>query len=167
MNDWFSLLTRLPWRFDFNSLGLKSIGLISSSADVRRSRAEFDQIRWFITMNPASIGSQSSLNAGESWWTQDIPSKSLNCLTIRSKVKRRRDNTSVFKEEFPRETWVVWYGESQSMATITRWSWATIVRRSWATISRSLVFRRLIVIIASRWVLMHPRVSPWCATIAI
>ena len=43
MNDRFSLLTRLPQSFGFNSRGLKIIGLISSLADLRRSRGEFDQ----------------------------------------------------------------------------------------------------------------------------
>ena len=48
--------------------------------------------------------SQSSLNAGESQRTQDLAQKSLNFFTIQSRVKRRRENTSVFIGEFPRET---------------------------------------------------------------
>ena len=147
MNDRFSLLTRFPWRFGFNSCRLKSIGLISSLGDVRHSRGEFDWIRWLITTNPTSMGSRSSLNAGESRWNQDLPSKSLNCFTIRWNVKRRRENTSVFKAELPRETRAVWSSESRLMATISRWSWAMILRRSWATISHDLSFCRLVAIV--------------------
>ena len=148
MHDRFSLLTRLPWRFGFNSRGLKSIDLISSSADVRHSMGEFNRIQRLITTNPASIGSQLCVNAGESWWTQDLPSKSLILFTIRSKVKRRRENTSVFQEEFPQETRAIWSGESRLMATIARWSWATI--------SSELGFRHPIAIVASRWVHVSP-----------
>ena len=90
MIDWISLITQFSWRFGFNSRRLKSIDLISSSADVRRSRGKFDRIRRLITTNLALIGSQSSLNAGKSWWTQDLPSNSLNCFTNWSKVKKRR-----------------------------------------------------------------------------
>ena len=77
MNKEFSLLTQFPWRFHFNSHGLKSIGLISSSADVRHSRGEFDRIWRLIMTNPTPIGSRLSLDIGESWWTQDLPK---NCL---------------------------------------------------------------------------------------
>ena len=102
MNDQFSLLTRLPQRFGFNSRGLKSIGLIFSSADVRRSWGEFYQIWRLITTNPASIWSWASLSVGESWWTQDLYSKSINCFTIWSKVKFTRGE-NIYLERISRE----------------------------------------------------------------
>ena len=100
MNDRFSLLTRLTWRFDFNSRGLKSIDLISSSADVRRSRGEFDRLQRIIMTNPASIGLWLSLNAGESWWAQDLPQKLLNYFTIWSKVWFTKEEHRFLKKNF-------------------------------------------------------------------
>ena len=99
MNNWFSLLTRFPWRFDFNSHGLKSIGLISSLADVRRSWGEFDRIRWLITTNPGPIGLQLSLDTVESWRTQDLLKKFLNFFTIRSKVKIQRRKKAFYRRK--------------------------------------------------------------------
>ena len=128
MNDLISLLTQFSWRFGFNSRGLKSIGLISSSADVRRSRGNFDWIWQNFVINPTPIGSHSSLNAGGSRWTQDLAQILLNCFTIQSRVKRKRESSLVFKEEFPREIQVVRFGEDWSMAAIVRWSWAMIPR---------------------------------------
>ena len=103
MIDRTSLLTRLPWRWGFNSRGLKWICAVSSSAHVRRSREKFDQIRRLITTTPALIGLRSSLNVGESWWTQDLPSNSLNCFTNRSKVKKRREEHRFLKGNSPRK----------------------------------------------------------------
>ena len=98
MIDRTSLLTRLPRIWGFNSRGSKWICGVSSSVDVLCSRGNFDQIRWLITMNPALIKSRSSLNAGESWWTQDLPSNSLNCFTNRSKVLKRREEHRFLKK---------------------------------------------------------------------
>ena len=128
MNDRISLLTRLMWRFGFNSCGLKSNGLISSSADVLRPRGKFDRIRRLITTNPALIGSRLSLNTGESWWTQDLLSKPLNCFTIRSKVKVQREEHRYLKKKSPRKIRAVWFGEGRLMATIMRWLWDMIAR---------------------------------------
>ena len=55
--------------------------------DVRRSRGKFDEIRQKFMMNPAPIGSQSSLNVGGSWGTHDLSFKLLNSFTIESRVK--------------------------------------------------------------------------------
>ena len=54
-------------------------------------------------INSAPIGSQSSLNAGGSRRSQDLVLKSLSCFTIQSRVKKREENTSVFKEELLQE----------------------------------------------------------------
>ena len=54
-------------------------------------------------INPALIGSQSSLNMGRSRRTQDLALKLPNSFTIQSRVKKERENTSVFKEEPLRE----------------------------------------------------------------
>ena len=129
-------------RIEVYLLGFFLNGRSAFKGGIRSNRAKFiDQ-------------SQSSLNAGESQRTQDLAQKSLNCFTIQSRVKRRRENTSVFMGEFPGETWVVWCGEDQLMATIARSLWTMIAQRSWATISRDFYFRRPIAIISSRWV--------WC-----
>ena len=133
MIDRTSLLTWLPRRFGFNSRGLKSIGLISSSADVRRSRGKFNQIRRLITMNHALIGSQSSLNTGESWWTQDLPSNSLNFFMNRSKVEKTREEYRFLKRSSRDKRGPFDPVKGPSMAMITRWSWAMIARWSWAT----------------------------------
>ena len=80
-------------------------------AKVRRSRGKFNEIRRWITTNPAPFGSRLSLKAEKSWWTQDFPSNSLNYLTSPSRVKRRRENTSVFKGKFFQELRTIWSGE--------------------------------------------------------
>ena len=65
--------------------------------DVRNSRGKFDEIKEKFVINPAHIASQSSLNAGGSQWTRDLPRNSLNLFTNRSKVQEQRENTWVFK----------------------------------------------------------------------
>ena len=47
--------------------------------DVRNSRGKFDEIEEFA-INPDPIASQSSLNAGGSQRTRDLPRNSLNLL---------------------------------------------------------------------------------------
>ena len=61
-------------------------------ADVRNWRGKFDEIKEEFTINPALIASQSSLNAGGSRWTRDLPWNSLNSLHewIKSWEQRRR-----------------------------------------------------------------------------
>ena len=49
-------------------------------ADVRNSRGKFDKIKGKFVINPALIASQSSLNAGRSRWTRDLPQNFLNYL---------------------------------------------------------------------------------------
>ena len=64
-------------------------------ADVRRSREKFYEIRWKFVINPASIGSQSSLNVGGSRRTQDLTLKLPNSFTIQSRVKRKQESSLV------------------------------------------------------------------------
>ena len=150
MIDQTALLTRLQQIFDFNSRGLKSMGLISYSAYVRHSRGKFDQIRRLIMTNSALIGSRSSLNVGELWWTQDLPSNSLNCFTNWSKVKKRREEHRFLKRNFPWEMRAVWSGErpidghnrTMTVGHQSRGDRAMIAWRSSGTISRSVGFRR-------------------------
>ena len=97
MIDRISLLTQFPWRFGFNSRGLKSIGLISSSRMFGVQGENSIKIQRLITTNLAPIGSRLSLNAGESWWTQDLPSNSLNCFMNRAKFKERREEHRFLK----------------------------------------------------------------------
>ena len=92
MNNQFILLTRLLQRRGFNSGELKCICSISSSADVLRSRGEFDRIKQNFMINPSPIGSQSSLNVRGSRRTQDLAQKLLYCFAIQSRVKRRRES---------------------------------------------------------------------------
>ena len=66
--------------------------------DVRSSRGKFDEIKEKFVINPAPIASQSSLNAGGTRWTRDLPRNSLNFFTSRSKVEEQRRSTWVFKE---------------------------------------------------------------------
>ena len=95
-----------------NSRGLTSIGLVSSSADIRRSRGEFDRIkRWFV-INPAPIESQSSLNAGGSRRTQDLAQKSLNSFMIQSRVLTQRKRTPFYRRKSHKNC-----GPSDSMKT--------------------------------------------------
>ena len=67
--------------------------------DVLNSRGKFDEIKEKFVINPAPIASQSSLNAGGTRWTRDLPRNSLNFFTSRSKVKEQRRSTWLFKEE--------------------------------------------------------------------
>ena len=48
--------------------------------DVRNSRGKFDEIKEEFAINPAQITSQSSLNAGGSRRTRDLPQNLLNLL---------------------------------------------------------------------------------------
>ena len=48
--------------------------------DVRNSRENFDEIKGEFAINPAAIALQSSLNAGGSRRTRDLPRNSLNSL---------------------------------------------------------------------------------------
>ena len=48
--------------------------------DVRNSRAKFDEIKEEFAINPAPIASQSSLNAGGSRRTRDLPRNLLSSL---------------------------------------------------------------------------------------
>ena len=73
-------------------------------ADVQRSRGKFDEIRWKFVINPAPIGSQLSLNVGGSGRTQDLALKLLNSFTIQSRVERKEESTSVFKEDFAQKS---------------------------------------------------------------
>ena len=57
--------------------------------DVRNSRGKFDEIKEKFVINPAPIASQSSLNAGGTRLTRDLPRNLLNFFTSRSKVKEQ------------------------------------------------------------------------------
>ena len=70
-------------------------------ADVRNSRGKFDEIKEKFTINPAPIASQSSLNAGGSRWTRDLPRNLLNSFTNRSKVENKEGRI----HRFYRENW--------------------------------------------------------------
>ena len=48
--------------------------------DVRNSRGKFDEIKEEFAINPAPIALQSSVNAGGSRRTRDLPRNSLNSL---------------------------------------------------------------------------------------
>ena len=58
-------------------------------ANYRNSRGKFDEIKEKFAINPAPIASQSSLNAGGSWWTRDLPENLLNSFKNGSKVEDR------------------------------------------------------------------------------
>ena len=105
--DQISLLTWVQWRWGFNSRGLKWICVVSSSADIPRSRGKFDEIWRLITANPALIGSRSSLNRAESQCTQDLPLNWLNYFTNRSKVEKRREEHWFLKRSSPRKALAV------------------------------------------------------------
>ena len=143
MNDWFSLLTWLPWRFGFNSSGLKSICAVSSSAVVRHLRGEFDWIQRLIMTNPASVTSRSSLNVGELWWTQDLAIKFRNCFMIQSRIKRRREYINFYKEFPGKKRWPFDLMKIGWTSTIVRVGWATI---PWLGSTFSRFFARLILI---------------------
>ena len=53
--------------------------------EVRNSRGKFDEIKEEFAINPAPIASQSSLNAGRSRRTRDLPRNFLN--SIHTSVK--------------------------------------------------------------------------------
>ena len=84
--------------------------------------------------NHVLIGSRSSLNTGESWWTQDILSNSLNCFTNRSKFEKRREEHRFLRRNSREKCRPFDPVKGRLMATIARWSWAINVRQSWATI---------------------------------
>ena len=59
---------------------------------------EFNQIKQRFVINPALIGSQSSLNMGGSRRTRDFAQKLLNSFMIQSRVKIQRKNIGIYKE---------------------------------------------------------------------
>ena len=83
-------------KLQFVRIGVNLLG--SFLTDFRNSRGKFDEIKEEFVINPAPIPSELSLNAGESWWTKDLPINSLNSFTNRSKVKKKGRSTWVFKE---------------------------------------------------------------------
>ena len=64
--------------------------------NVRNSRGKLDEIKEKFVINPAPIASQSSLNAGGSRGTRDLPQNSLKSFTNRSKVKRKEGGNTCF-----------------------------------------------------------------------
>ena len=66
--------------------------------DVRNSRGKFDEIKEKFGINPTPIASQSSLNAGGSRCTRDLPRNLLSSFTNRSKVEEERMKIHAFKE---------------------------------------------------------------------
>ena len=75
--------------------------------DVRNSRGKFDKTKEKFVINPTPIATQSSLNAGGSRWTRDLPQNSLNFFTNRSKVQEQGRNTWLFKEDFSPKLWAI------------------------------------------------------------
>ena len=62
--------------------------------DVQNSRGKFNEIKGKFAINPAPIALQSSLNAGGSRRTRDLPQNLLNSLHESIKSSRtRRENT--------------------------------------------------------------------------
>ena len=120
------MLTWFPWRWGFNSRGLKWICADSSSADVRCSRGKFDQIRRNFVINPAPIGSQSRLNVGGSWRTQDLAKKLLNSFTIQSRVKKTREEHRFLKEILPKKRGLFNLKKLRWTSTIARTRWGMI-----------------------------------------
>ena len=82
---------QFPW-IEANLLGFFLV-------DVRNSRGKFDEIKEKFVINPAPIASQSSLNAGGTRWTRDLPRNSLNFFTSRSKVEEQRREYMLLKRE--------------------------------------------------------------------
>ena len=125
MNDQFIFLTWLTQRLGSKSRWLKCIWSVSSSAYFQRSRGEFDQILWWFMINPAPIGSQLRLYAGDhdelrillknrlipSWFNQELSYK---------------EEEHRFIGNFPRKMWAVWLRGDGLTATIAQSSWATI-----------------------------------------
>ena len=71
--------------------------------DVRNSRGKFDEIKGELRINPAPIASQSSLNAGGSRRTRDLPQNSLNSLheSIKS-LENKKGEYMLLKGNFAR-----------------------------------------------------------------
>ena len=67
--------------------------------DVRNSRGKFDEIKEEFVINPAPIPSESSLNAGGTRRTKDLPRNSLNFFTSRSKVEEQRREIHALKKK--------------------------------------------------------------------
>ena len=91
-------------------------------ANVRRSRGKFDEIKRLIMTNLAPVGSRSSLNVGESWWTQDLPSNLLNFFMNQSRVKKQREEHRLLKRNFRKNCGPFDPVEGRFMAMITRQS---------------------------------------------
>ena len=161
MSDRFSLLTWFPQRFGFNSCGLKSIGLVSSSAEVWRSRREFDRIQRLARTNPASIGSQLSLDAGKLWWTLDLAQKLLNCFTIQSRFKIQSKNISISKRNLLENGRPFDLMKPVWAATIARMRWPMILQRGPTFLLSFCPFD------FNRTVVMPPRVTPRCGDFTI
>ena len=160
------------WRFGFNSRRLKSIGSISSSAYVRRSRGESDQIRRWFVINLAPIVSQSSLNGGGSRRTQDLAKKLLKSFTIQSRVKIQSENIDIDKRNLQENRRPFNLMKLGWMSTIGRMRWAMIL---WRGATFLLLFR---LSNFDQTVVIPPRVAPrlpksrlisrvWCFTYAI
>ena len=96
-------------------------------ADVRNSRGKFDEIKEKFTINPSPIASQSSLNAGGSRWTRELPRNSLNSFTNRSKFGEQREEYIGFKGEISPKSWAieaiveaVWWRRGGNFVSIDR-----------------------------------------------
>ena len=75
---------------------------VSSSAYVRRSRGQFDQIKQRFVINATPIGWQLSLNMGGSRRTHDFAKTLLNFFRFQWRVKFTKKNIDICKG-FPRE----------------------------------------------------------------
>ena len=64
--------------------------------DVRNLRGKFDEIMEKFVINLAPIASQSSLNAGGTGRTRDLPRNLFNFFTSRSKVKNKERRIHAF-----------------------------------------------------------------------
>ena len=71
--------------------------------DFWNSRGKFDEIKEEFMINPASIASQLSLNAGNHDEIEIFLEIRLIPFTNRSKVEEQERNTSIFKEDFGRK----------------------------------------------------------------
>ena len=72
--------------------------MVSSSTDVWRSKGKFDQIHWNFVINPAPIGSQSSLNAGDH---KELKILLKNCLIpsgFHQELRKEEKNIDFLKE---------------------------------------------------------------------
>ena len=111
--------------------------------------------------NLALIGSRSSLNTGKSWWTQDLPSNSLNWFTNRLKVNVQREEHWYLKEIQREKRGPFDLKKIGWMTTVARTRWGMIPRRGPMF---SLSFRQSD---EDRTVGMSPRVAPRRANSAI